>query len=82
MPIYEYECVKCGLTIEVLQRLSDPVLSIHAGCGGSLSKLVSSPRMRVREHDGLTGSTHSSILRFNENTKLEAERKKKKPGSA
>ncbi len=77
MPIYEYECAACGLTIEVLQRLSDPALSIHEGCGGALSKLVSSPATRVKENDGLTGSTHSSMLRFNENRKLEAERKKR-----
>ena len=80
MPIYEYECATCGLTIEALQRLSDPVLSIHEGCGGALSKRISSPRTRVKVNDGLTGSTHSSILRSHENRTLEAERKKKKPG--
>ena len=81
MPIYEYACLACGLTIEALQRLSDPALSIHDGCGGALSRLVSSPRMRVKAGDGPAGSTHSSILRFNENRTLEAERKKKTPGS-
>jgi len=82
MPIYEYVCATCGQTFEVLQRLSEPPLESHEGCGGTLSKLASSTRMRVKANDGLTGSTHSSILRFHENTKLEAERKKKKPGSA
>ena len=81
MPLYEYACETCGQTFEVLQRLSEPPLDVHAGCGGTLIKLASSPRMRVKENDGLTGSTHSSILRFNENTKLEAERKKKKAGA-
>ena len=82
MPIYEYVCGKCEQTFEVLQRLSDPPLDIHDGCGGNVTKLASSPRMRVRYNDGLSGSTHESILRFNENTKLEAERKRKKPGVA
>ena len=82
MPIYEYVCATCGQTFDVLQRLSEPPLDIHEGCGGTLSKIASTPRMRVRENDGMTGSTHSSILRFQENTKLEAERKKKKSGSA
>jgi putative FmdB family regulatory protein len=77
MPIYEYVCAKCERTFEVLQRLSEPPLDVHDGCGGAVSKVASSPRLRVKENDGLTGSTHSSILRFNENTKLEAERKKK-----
>jgi putative FmdB family regulatory protein len=41
MPIYEYACGKCGKTIEVLQKMSDNPLRKHAGCGGSLSKLIS-----------------------------------------
>jgi len=41
MPIYEYECSKCGQTIEVLQKMSDKPLKKHAGCGGSLTKLIS-----------------------------------------
>jgi|SRR5262245_59221271 len=41
MPIYEYECSKCGKTIEVLQRMTDKPLKKHGGCGGSLTKLIS-----------------------------------------
>lgn len=82
MPIYEYVCATCGQIFEVLQRLSDPPLESHDGCGGTLSKLASSSGMRVKANDGLTGSTHSSILRFHENTKIAEERKRKKPGSA
>ena len=41
MPIYEYSCSKCGKTIEVIQKFSDPALKKHQGCGGSLTKLVS-----------------------------------------
>ena len=41
MPIYEYQCTKCGKTIEVIQRMSDKPLKKHAGCGGTLTKLVS-----------------------------------------
>ena len=41
MPIYEYSCKKCGKTIEVIQKFSDPVLKKHQGCGGSLTKLIS-----------------------------------------
>ena len=41
MPIYEYSCSKCGKTIEVIQKFSDPVLKKHQGCGGALTKLVS-----------------------------------------
>ena len=41
MPIYEYSCRKCGKTIEVIQKFSDPVLKKHQGCGGTLTKLIS-----------------------------------------
>src|SRR5262245_59634974 len=41
MPIYEYECSKCGKTIEVLQKMSDKPLKKHAQCGGTLTKLIS-----------------------------------------
>jgi len=41
MPLYEYQCSKCGGFVEALQRLSDPPLTVHVGCGGALHKLVS-----------------------------------------
>jgi putative FmdB family regulatory protein len=41
MPIYEYECSKCGKTFEVIQKMSDKPLKKHAGCGGTLTKLIS-----------------------------------------
>src|SRR3974377_296712 len=41
MPIYEYECAKCGKRIEVIQKMSDKPLKKHEGCGGALSKLIS-----------------------------------------
>ena len=41
MPIYEYECSKCGNTIEVIQKMSDEPLKKHAACGGALTKLIS-----------------------------------------
>jgi putative FmdB family regulatory protein len=41
MPIYEYECRKCGKTIEVIQKMSDKPLKKHQGCGGTLTKLIS-----------------------------------------
>src|SRR5215813_12628172 len=41
MPIYEYECKKCGQTIEVIQKMSDKPLKKHQGCGGALTKLIS-----------------------------------------
>jgi putative FmdB family regulatory protein len=41
MPIYEYECAKCGKRIEVIQKMSDKPLKKHESCGGTLTKLIS-----------------------------------------
>ncbi len=41
MPIYEYECLKCGKTTEAMQRFSDPPLSECRHCRGEMRKLIS-----------------------------------------
>ncbi len=35
MPIYAYKCESCGHRQDVLQRVSDPVLSTCPACGAS-----------------------------------------------
>jgi putative FmdB family regulatory protein len=41
MPIYEYECTKCGKMTEAIQRFSDPPLTSCSHCSGGLHKLIS-----------------------------------------
>jgi putative FmdB family regulatory protein len=41
MPIYEYECTKCGKIEEALQKFSDKPLTKCKHCSGKLTKLVS-----------------------------------------
>ena len=41
MPIYEYECTKCGDFTEALQKFSDKPLTRCKNCGGKLHKLIS-----------------------------------------
>jgi len=81
MPIYEYACDDCGSVVELIRRLSDADPTVHEGCGGALRRLVSAPSMRVKENDGLTGSTHSSILRADDNFK-DAKGKSRKPAGS
>jgi len=48
MPIYEYECQKCGHTLEALQKLSDKPLRECPECGRhQLKRLVSAPMFRL-----------------------------------
>ena len=41
MPTYEYECSKCHGVFEVRQRISEPALTKHDGCGGEVRRLIS-----------------------------------------
>jgi putative FmdB family regulatory protein len=41
MPIYEYECLRCGAHHEVMQKFSDEPLHVCPGCGGEVRKLIS-----------------------------------------
>ncbi len=41
MPIYEYECDKCGHHIEVLQKFSDPPVTECEECRSKMKKLIS-----------------------------------------
>jgi putative FmdB family regulatory protein len=40
MPIYEYECPKCG-RFDALQKMSEPALETHELCGSKVRKLMS-----------------------------------------
>lgn len=42
MPIYEYQCKKCGDHFEVEQRMTDDALKTHDQCGGDVVKVFSS----------------------------------------
>jgi putative FmdB family regulatory protein len=41
MPIYEYECSKCGTVEEIFQKFSDKPLTKCKRCSGKVHKLIS-----------------------------------------
>jgi len=41
MPTYEYECQACHQRVEVVQRFTDPALTVCDHCGGELRKVFS-----------------------------------------
>lgn len=41
MPIYEYECTKCGHFEEVFQKISDSPVTECSHCKGPMKKLMS-----------------------------------------
>ena len=48
MPIYEYECIKCGSIEEALQKFSDKPLTKCQHCSGKLTKLVSQSTFHLK----------------------------------
>ena len=48
MPLYEYECERCGHRFEVIQKFSDPLVDACPVCGGPVRKLLSSPAIQFK----------------------------------
>jgi putative FmdB family regulatory protein len=48
MPLYEYQCAKCGKKSEFIQNFSDPHETKCPRCGGVLKKLLSSPAVQFK----------------------------------
>ena len=48
MPIYEYECTKCGRVEEVWQKFSDKALGTCKYCSGKLHKLISQSSFHLK----------------------------------
>ena len=53
MPLYEYECLRCGERFEIIQRFSDEPFKIHAensgaSCGGAVRKLLAAPAIQFK----------------------------------
>ena len=49
MPLYEYECeAENGRRFEIIQKFSDPILTVCPSCGGPVRKLLSSPAIQFK----------------------------------
>jgi putative FmdB family regulatory protein len=48
MPIYEYECRKCGAHVEAFQKVNDKPLTKCRKCGGKLDKKISAPAIQFK----------------------------------
>ena len=48
MPIYEFECTKCGNQTEVWQRFSDKPLTKCEKCKGKMKKLISQSTFHLK----------------------------------
>ncbi len=48
MPIYEYECTRCGTIEEVFQKFSDKPLQKCKHCKGKLHRLISQSSFHLK----------------------------------
>jgi len=48
VPLYEYECDKCGHRTEVIQRVGAPAIGPCEECGGAMKRLLSAPAFQFK----------------------------------
>ena len=48
MPVYEYQCKKCGREFEYQQRMADPDKTECEACGGELERLISRTAFQLK----------------------------------
>jgi putative FmdB family regulatory protein len=48
VPIYEYQCAKCGEVFEAFQKISDEPLTQCKFCHGSVEKLISHSSFQLK----------------------------------
>jgi putative FmdB family regulatory protein len=48
MPLYEYQCEKCGHRFEKIQKFSDKMVKKCPECGGKVEQMISSPAFQFK----------------------------------
>ena len=48
MPLYEYECRKCGRRTEKIENVDGPHLKKCPHCGGKVESLISAPAIQFK----------------------------------
>ena len=48
MPLYEYQCKKCGHRFEKIQKFSDKPIKKCPDCGGSVEQTISAPAVQFK----------------------------------
>jgi putative FmdB family regulatory protein len=48
MPLYEYQCKKCGHLFEKIQKFSDKLIKKCPECGGRVEQTISAPAVQFK----------------------------------
>ena len=67
MPLYEYQCAKCGKRTEKIESVSGPHLKKCPHCGGKVERLLTAPAIQfkgsgwyVTDYAGKSGAKEGS----------------------
>ncbi|MGE5172747.1 MAG: FmdB family zinc ribbon protein [Betaproteobacteria bacterium] len=60
MPVYEYECGNCGGRFEIVQKFSDPALTVCKLCNATAIRKVLSPTAFVLKGSGWYATDYPS----------------------
>jgi putative FmdB family regulatory protein len=66
MAVYAYECTRCLVVYEVLQRMDDPPLESCPKCRGPVTRLISAPRINRQSFSGPTEAKYAKVSRRQE----------------
>lgn len=86
MPLYEYQCKKCGHRFEKIQKFSDKMIRKCPECGGAVEQLLSAPAVQFKgsgwyvtdyAKKGATPSTSGTETAPSKEVSTESKEKKK-----
>ncbi len=90
MPLYEYQCKKCGHRFEKIQKFSDRMVKKCPECGGQVEQMISAPAVQFKgsgwyvtdypKKGSSTGSSNSGDSAGKESK--ESKKEEKKPESS
>ncbi|HZQ24680.1 MAG TPA: zinc ribbon domain-containing protein [Terriglobales bacterium] len=87
MPLYEYQCKKCGHRFEKIQKFSDPKVKKCPECGaGGVEQVISAPAVQFKGSgwyvtDYARKSSATSASSDGESAKAEGSKSDEKKGS-
>ena len=55
MPIYEYQCKKCGKRFEALEGVNDATLTTCLSCLSEAERVISAPNLKVNGYNAGNG---------------------------
>lgn len=83
MPLYEYQCKRCGHRFEKIQKFSDKPIKKCPECGGVVEQLLSAPAVQFKGSGwyvtDYARKSHAPASSEGSNDSKESKREEKKP---